>query len=248
MKFLYGIYRNLLYVFFFLGIVIALPFLLIIAFMFGQNAANKFPCFYAKLLCLLIPMRIEISGKENIDKNQSYVVVMNHRSFMDIVAVYASLDMDIRWVMKKELTKVPFFGYSAVLLGNIPIDRKNTMSALKSINKAREIAKNGTSVAFFPEGTRYNNRVMGPFKKGAFHFALDVGLPVLPVAIIGTDTIMPVHTSKFFPGKIKLYIHPAVETSSYTKVTVNSFSDEVYGVIYSTLEKHKVVNREKNEN
>lgn len=237
MDFLYGIYRNFIYIFYVVGLLVITPLIYFVGIFFGQRAANNIPRYYAKLLCFFIPIRISVEGRELIEKEQSYVVVMNHRSLMDIVAIYAAMEMDIRWIMKKELTKIPLFGYAAILLGNIPIDRKNTVSAMKSISKAKEMVVDGTSVAFFPEGTRYNDRILGSFKKGAFHFALDVNLPVLPVAITGTDKIMPVKTHRFKPGKVKIVIHPPVDTGYYSKVTVNQFSDEVFGTIYNTLEK-----------
>jgi 1-acyl-sn-glycerol-3-phosphate acyltransferase len=208
MKFLYGIYRIFLYVSYFIGTIFVTVIVLILSVIFGKPTANVVPRLYAKLLCVLIPLRYKVEGRENIQKKQSYVIVLNHRSLMDIVIIYAALNLDVRWVMKKELTKVPFFGHTALILGNIPIDRNNTKKAVESINNAKETIVNGTCVAFFPEGTRVNDMVLGPFKKGAFHFALDVGLPILPVTITGSDSIMPKNSHKFVPGKVIVKILP----------------------------------------
>ncbi|MFW5808286.1 MAG: lysophospholipid acyltransferase family protein, partial [Spirochaetota bacterium] len=237
MEFIYNVYRLFLYFAFFVGSVILTPVVLVISLVFGKRVANVYPHLYAKLLCLLIPIRVALEGAENIDNKKSYVVVLNHRSYMDIVVIYAALGMDIRWVMKKELTRIPFFGQSSVILGNIPIDRRNTRKAMESINRARKLIRKGTSVAFFPEGTRVNDTVLGRFKKGAFHFALDVGLPVLPVAIIGTDRIMPRGTYKFWPGRVKIIVHPPLDTARFSKKHINQFSDQVQAILYDTLTK-----------
>ena len=117
--------------------------------------------------------------------------------------------------MKKEIKKYPGVGFGSQAVGHIFVDRSSTAEALKSINAAKEKIKDGTSVIFFPEGTRSKTRELLPFKKGAFRFAFDLGLPILPVTINGTDKVFPADTWNLMPGKIDIIVHPAIDIHQY---------------------------------
>lgn len=170
---------------------------------------------WAKINTILTPAIIKIHGKEHVNNKQSYVIVANHLSTYDILAFYGWLGIDFKWVMKKEIKKYPGVGFGSNALGHIFIDRSSTTEALKSINAAKEKIKNGTSVLFFPEGTRSKTRELLPFKKGAFRLALDLGLPILPVTINGTDKVFPADTWNIFPGKVDIIIHSPIDISAY---------------------------------
>ncbi|ACL05579.1 1-acyl-sn-glycerol-3-phosphate acyltransferase [Desulfatibacillum aliphaticivorans] len=172
---------------------------------------------WAKLNSIVTPMRVKILGRENIDPKQSYVICANHQSQYDIFVLYGQLGIDFKWVMKAELRSVPFLGAACARLGHIFIDRSDTEKALASINAAKEKIVNGTSVLFFPEGTRSRDGKLLRFKKGAFTFALDLGLPILPVTIVGTKDILPTDTLDLYCGNATMIIHPAIETSGYDK-------------------------------
>ncbi len=146
---------------------------------------------WSRINSFLTPMPVSVSGRENIDPRRSYVIVSNHQSHYDVFVLYGWLGVDFKWVMKKELRKVPALGIACEKAGHIYIDRSDKQGALNSLNAAKKIIKNGTSVIFFPEGTRSRTGQMGDFKKGAFYMALDLGIPVLPITIIGTGKILP---------------------------------------------------------
>jgi 1-acyl-sn-glycerol-3-phosphate acyltransferase len=126
------------------------------------------------------------------------------------------MGIDLRWVMKKELRKIPFMGFCCEKLGHIIVDRANTQAALSAVNAARKKITGGTSVIFFPEGTRSRTGQLGPFKKGAFRFAMDLGLPILPVTITGTREILPPDSMNLMPGSAKMIFHPPIETGSFS--------------------------------
>ena len=130
---------------------------------------------WARINSFVTPMRVRVRGRENVNPTQSYVVCANHQSQYDIFVLYGQLGIDFKWVMKAELRKVPFLGVACAKLGHIFIDRSDTEKAVASINAAREKIVNGTSVLFFPEGTRSKDGRLLRFKKGAFSFALDLG-------------------------------------------------------------------------
>jgi len=162
--------------------------------------------FWSRLNGWLAPMFVEVTGQENVDEQQSYIVVANHQSFYDIYVLYGWLGIDFKWVMKQEMRSIPGLGIGCEKVGHIFIDRTNPAAALESIKEAGKRIVNGTSVLFFPEGTRSRDGLLQRFKKGAFRFALDLGLPILPVTIEGTREIFPPDSLDLLPGRVRLVI------------------------------------------
>lgn len=190
---------------------------------------------WARLNACLTPMLVSVEGRENIDGSQSYVIVANHQSQFDILVLYGWLGLDIRWVMKQELRKVPALGIASEKIGHIFIDRSDREAAIASLQEAKQKIMNGTSVLFFPEGTRSLTGELGEFKKGAFVMALDLGLPILPITISGTVKILPPTTLNLFPGRAKMTIHPPVDVSGYSRENVDKLIYDVKQIINSGL-------------
>jgi 1-acyl-sn-glycerol-3-phosphate acyltransferase len=208
--------------------MLAIPLSLVAGHRIGSRVCGSW---WSRVNTILTPAIVTVLGREHMAKGQSYVVAANHISAYDIFAVYGWLGIDLKWVMKKELRKVPGIGFGSEAVGHIFIDRSNTKNAIESIRKAREKIRGGISVIFFPEGTRSRKGNMLPFKKGAFKFALDMQLPVLPVTITGTDAVLPSDTLDLFPGRIQLLIHPPIDTYSFTEETVKVLMDKTYDAI-----------------
>lgn len=186
---------------------------------------------WARICAFFTPMWVKVRGKGNINPNQSYIVVSNHQSHYDIFVVYGWLWMDLKWVMKKELRKVPFIGYACEKVGHIIIDRSDHQAAVDSINAAKSSLVNGRSAMFFPEGTRSKDGKIGNFKKGAFYLAMDLGLPILPITIKGTRKILPSNTMNLLPGKAELIIHPPIDTGGYTESNISGLVRETREII-----------------
>jgi 1-acyl-sn-glycerol-3-phosphate acyltransferase len=191
---------------------------------------------WAKFNCLMIPMRTKVVGRENVEKGRSYVVVSNHQSLIDSILLVSQLKMDLKWVMKDELRKVPVFGYAAQKGGQILIDRSNPRLAYESLQGAREKIAGGTSIMVLPEGTRSRTGELGEFKKGAFWLAQNLGIPVLPVSIIGTRKILPPDTLDLFPGRAVLKIHPPVEVQEYDEASMDRMISDVRQIIQRGLD------------
>jgi 1-acyl-sn-glycerol-3-phosphate acyltransferase len=181
-------------------------------------------------------MIVNVTGRNHIDKTKSYVIISNHQSMYDIFLIYGWLGIDIKWVMKKELAKMPGVGFGSKKVGHIFLDRSNGRVAFESLNEAKRKLVNGTSVVIFPEGTRSITGVPGNFKKGAFKLALDLGLPILPLTIIGTNKILPADTLDLRPGKVKLIIHPPIGIQNQTEERIKELMDEARRVIVGPLE------------
>lgn len=186
---------------------------------------------WARVNSFFTPMRVTVIGRENVDPRQSYVIVSNHQSQYDIFVLYGWLDIDFKWVMKQELRKVPAIGISCERLGHIYVDRRNREAALASINAAKQRIVDGTSVLFFPEGTRSRAKGMRPFKKGAFRMALDLQLPILPITIQGTREILPSDTMDLYPGRATMIIHPPIAIDPYDHTRLNELIERTRKVI-----------------
>lgn len=200
----------------------------ILASYFSKKAACMFfGGWWARFVCGITPMFLRVSGRENIDKTQSYVVVANHQSVYDMLAIFGHLKMNLRWVMKKELRKVPFLGYSSYRVGNVFVDRSNTDAAIQSIERAKRTIKDGVSIMFFVEGTRSMTGKLGKIKKGAFIMAMEMELPILPVTLVGTNKILPPTTLNLFPGRADMVIHEPVDITGYTRDNIDELIEKV---------------------
>jgi len=238
--YIYNIYQVYKYLIFFpllgLSTLILTLMSLPIIWLLGQRAGQISGILWARFNSMITPMWLKVEGDENVDPNQSYVIMANHQSNFDIFAIYGWLGIDFRWVMKAELRKAPVLGYYCYKAGHIFIDRSNHDSAVESINIAKKKIVNGTSIMFFPEGTRSNTGELLEFKKGAFIFALETGLPVLPVTINGTGKIQPNGTIGLFPGSASITIHRPVDSSAYDVNTIDRFMETVRNTIKAGLE------------
>jgi 1-acyl-sn-glycerol-3-phosphate acyltransferase len=149
--------------------------------------------------------------------------------------MYGFLDRDIRWMMKKELFRVPFLGLACKLVGHISVDRSNPLKAAETIKVAKKNLQNGTSVVFFPEGSRTRTGKMSAFKRGAFVTAQEIGLPVVPVTIKGAFDIKRPGTKIIKPGRIYLHIQPPYVLKSSTKEEMLADVNYVHDIIEKRL-------------
>jgi 1-acyl-sn-glycerol-3-phosphate acyltransferase len=174
-----------------------------------------------------------IRGREKIDKEQSYVVISNHQSEYDILALVTTLGIQYRWIIKKELRKVPMFGYALYASRNIFIDRGDHEQAMQSIRNGLERLPRGVSVMFFAEGTRSADGSIAPFKKGGFLVALEKGLPILPVTVNGSRRILPKKSLVFTPGPIEVVVADPIDTREFSRETMQDLVDKTRKVIIS---------------
>ena len=168
---------------------------------------------WARVLAWATPVWVSVEGGEHAQRQRSYVVVSNHSSQYDILALYGFLALDLKWVMKQELRKLPGVGIGCEKAGHIFVDRSRPEAAKQVISDALARLGEGIGILFFPEGTRSLDGRLQTFKKGAFRTAIDTGLPVLPVSVIGAHEVLPAKTLKLFPGRIRLVVHPPIESA-----------------------------------
>lgn len=160
---------------------------------------------------LWLPVRVE--GRDQIDPRKSYVFVANHQGAFDIFLIYGFLRRNFKWMMKWQISTIPFVGRACKSAHHIFVDRRRAGSVRKSMRQAREILSEGMSLVVFPEGARTRDGHMQPFKRGAFILADELHLPVVPITINGSYSVMPrwrdFHFVVWHP--LRLTIHAPIE-------------------------------------
>ncbi len=190
------------------GVVISLTFaaIIILTLPISYKTGRVFHALsrlWAKTILVTCGVRVRVRGLENIDPSMSYVYVSNHASMFDIPAIIATIPDQIRIVYKKELEIIPVFGWGLKWGSYIGIDRGRGPKAMRSLEEAIKTIQKGASVLLYAEGTRTRDGKLQPFKRGAFNIAVRAGIPVVPLAINGTFTILP-------KGSIVIRPHPVV--------------------------------------
>jgi 1-acyl-sn-glycerol-3-phosphate acyltransferase len=160
-------------------------------------------------------MRVETVGAEQLDPNGTYVFMANHLSHVDIVALFVALPMNVGFLAKKELRKVPFLGQAMVAGGHVFIDRAKRERAVQAVDDAAAQVAAGSSIVVFPEGTRGMEERVQPFKKGGFHLATKANVPVVPVGLRGTRKIMPRENIDIQPGHVTVHIGAPMSPLSF---------------------------------
>ena len=161
--------------------------------------------------------KVKVIGLENLQVDQNYVFISNHRSYLDTAALFRYTGKRIGLVAKKELLKAPVLGQGMGFVNIIAIDRTNPERARRSIERAREVMERGYSFGVFAEGTRAMPGELLPFKKGAFHLALQTNAPIIPVAIRNTDWMMGKRMGVSYPGTIEMILGTPIDTADMTE-------------------------------
>lgn len=157
--------------------------------------------------------KVEVSGLEHLPDGESFVFISNHRSYLDTATLFFYAGRKMGLVAKKELLKVPVLGQGMHYVNIFAIDRSNPERARKSMEKARKVMESGSSFGVFAEGTRAMPGELLPFKKGAFHLAMQTNSRIVPVAIRNTDWMMGKKQGVAYPGIIEMVLSPPIETA-----------------------------------
>jgi len=151
--------------------------------------------YWARFIAWMLPFwKIRVDGTEWIEKGKAYVIVSNHQSLLDILLVLGGLPLHFKFIAKRELFWIPFFGWHLWLAGYIPLKRGDRESGRACLVKAGQWLGRGVSVLFFPEGTRSPDGKIHGFKPGAFKLALERKVDILPLVIVGTRDAIPKHS------------------------------------------------------
>jgi 1-acyl-sn-glycerol-3-phosphate acyltransferase len=177
-----------------------------------RSLFSKISSIWATTLCSMF-FRVEVINAENLpdkDDARKYMYVANHQSFMDILSVF-SLRRPFKFISKASILWIPVVGFAMRLLGHITVDRKSQQSQVQMIRRCLLELRKGTSVFFFPEGTRTKSGRLRTFTKGAFSIAKKARVGVVPITVLGTGDIMPAGRElRLFPSRlgVRLIVHP----------------------------------------
>ena len=186
------------------------------------NLAFSLSKLWAYTMLAVSFVRTEIKNKDKIRKGTSYVIISNHQSHYDII--------------KKELLKIPVFGYGLYASRNIFIDRSNTASAIESMNRGFDRLPKGVSVMVFAEGTRSPDGQIHEFKKGGIVTAIRRKILILPVTVNGSRRILPKKSLVMKPGKIQVVVGNPIDVTGYTIDTVGELIDKTRQVIIANFD------------
>jgi 1-acyl-sn-glycerol-3-phosphate acyltransferase len=201
----------------FLSIVLGLLATIMGLFDKSGNRSHKISSLWCRLLCKLNGVNIEVIGQENILTDKPQIFVSNHQGYFDIFALSGYLPVQIRWVAKSSLFKIPFMGWAMSASGYIPVERIDRKKSYEAFNKTVEKIKEGNSIIIFPEGTRSENGQIGPFKKGSNLIASRSVCPMVPVTLIGSGDIIKKGSAVVTPGSVKVVISKPVEPRNNKK-------------------------------
>lgn len=211
---------------------------LTLPFLFGQRLSwigYFFLWLWSWIFSLLTFIRYEYHGREHLRKGQSYIYVSNHTSFLDLPGLRMLFFEEFRPLAKKELLKIPVFGWIA-RGATVIVDRSSGESKKKSLEKLKEVLAHGISILLFAEGTQNRTKeILQPFKDGAFRIAIDTQKPVLPMVVIGAGKLMPPGTINMRPGLIKIIVAPEIPTTALTTSDTPMLKQKTFDIMYNMI-------------
>jgi 1-acyl-sn-glycerol-3-phosphate acyltransferase len=218
---------------FIVSMLLLLPGIILPAF-FGRRAVAV-TYFFLKLwswvFSKLTSIRFEMIGREKIAKGKAFIYVSNHTSFLDLPGITMTIRGQFRPLAKKELLKIPVFGWIARATCII-VDRSNNESRKKSILFLKEMLSHSISILIFPEGTQNRTtELLQPFKDGAFRIAVDTQQPILPMAVIGAGELMPPGKGKIKPGLIKIIIGDPISVTGTNQNDIGDLKEKTSAII-----------------
>ena len=181
-----------------------------------ENRLHEIARTWSRILLRCSLIRTENIGLEKLNPQRNYVMVANHSSYMDTPVIVAAIPLQFRFLAKRELFSIPLLGTHLGRSGHFPVERDNVRASLKSMSEAaKAIVLRNVSVLVFPEGGRSLEHLQD-FKEGAAYIAIKAGVPIVPIAIIGTRNILRMHTSQVRPGLAKVVVGDPIETTHLT--------------------------------
>lgn len=238
LQWIYTLYSALLFVVLMLifGIFIVVPILVSER---GDRVSFVFIRLWAGIWSFLSGIRYEIEGLDKIDRSKPYIYIFNHRSFIDAPVIPMAIPQELRALGKKELSKIPFFGWVVGKLA-IWVDRSSVESRRASLEKLIGILEKGISVVVAPEGTRNDkDEVLLPFQKGAFRLSIDTQIPILPMAVIGADRIMKRGSILLSPGKVRIYFSDPIYPPQPSDTAINELTDKCRNRLEAMIVTHE---------
>jgi len=213
-----------------------LSFLIVLASPFSRigKPADAVARLWAWTILGIGGIRLKVRGLDRLEPGRHYIFIANHQSYLDIPVLVKSLPwFQLRWIAKKELGYIPFFGWALWAGGHILVDRSDRASAMASFRKAKERIAKGVSVVIFPEGTRSSGGHTMPFKRGGFLLAAQTKTPIVPVTINGSWAVLPREDWRLKSGEIEVVVDEPIPIEKYDGKEINVLVKRVHDMIES---------------
>ncbi len=178
-------------------------------------------------------VRVETVGLDRFDHSRSYIFMTNHVSNLDPPIQIPLIPHRTSVMVKKELFKVPILGHAMRMGSLIPVDRGNRDAGIEAVRAAKLVVEQALNMTIYVEGKRSFDGKLLPFKKGPFYLAMECGVPVIPVTIVGTHYIMPKARFSIRPGMAKVIFHPPIDPKDF--VSRECLMEKVRAAIESGL-------------
>lgn len=238
LKYIYGVWLAVTFILTTFPMVICYLFMFLVPYKYQIVGVYFINRFFLFIWSVLVGLFYKIEGKENIDKNQTYIVVSNHVNTIDLTAISFGLRVYAKPLVKKELTKIPGVGQLFSLMC-LTVDRSDKESRHASKVKMLSDLMKGISIFIFPEGTRNRTeKPLLPFYDGAFEIAIDAQVPILPVIQLNTRKLNQDNTWMFRPGIIEVVHLPSVPTAGLTMDNIQELKAKVHQIMSDFIVKH----------
>jgi 1-acyl-sn-glycerol-3-phosphate acyltransferase len=185
---------------------------------------------WSRLILVTTRVRVDVAGLERLERGRTYVFVSNHQSIYDIPILFWSLPYQLRIIAKESLGRFPFLGWHLRRTGHMLVDRSRPDRA-RIFSWAARLTANGLCLIVFPEGTRSRDGRVARFKGGSFYLALEAGLPVVPISVIGSRHVMLKDRLATYPGHVKLVVHEPIDTADLAGTDPREFAERVRQII-----------------
>ena len=205
-----------------------------------RDALNFSVSLFADTASAIIGLNLKIKGEHHLWSHRPAVFIFNHQSNVDLVIVARLLRRDITGVGKREIRDMPVVGRIMEAAGVVLIDRRNTASAIEAMTPLVDAMRvEGKSVCLSPEGTRASTPRLAPFKKGAFHLAMQAGVPIVPIVIHNSGDVQPKGDMLYHPGTVQVEVLPPIDTSNWSESTIDDHVTSVRDMYLHVLDQEE---------
>ena len=167
---------------------------------------------WVRMILWTCGVRVVVEGVDQIDRHTPCIVMSNHQSFVDTAVLLHSFPGPLRFMAKRELARIPIFGWSMAMGGHLLVDRGNRRAVKATLDRGVSLVRSGKSLCVFPEGSRSPEGELASFKNGGFQMALEAQVPIQPVRIFGSGVLAPPDTAGIAPGEVVVRYLPRVLT------------------------------------
>lgn len=193
---------------------------------------------WARSLLIFSLSPITLIGEEKLRARQTAVYASNHLSYYDTPVLFAKLPFQFRIMAKQSLWKVPFIGWYLNRSGQVPIDQSTARNTIASLNRCIQTLKHDIPMVIFPEGGRTRTGKPQPFVSGAAYIAIKAQAPIVPVTLVGTYELLPMHTYHLHPRPLSIIIGDPIPTVGLTSRDADALTEQVLSIITKTYMEH----------